>query len=125
MKTFTDPYWTYLFNDDVPNHGIRVYREHNSMVQRLAAGRVLVYNTKEGWGPLCGFLGQEIPSSDFPHVNKTDEHRFLFATARKQALQAFARRLLFRAVLPSVIITLLSWKRAREGLVTLLKGLRM
>lgn len=48
MATVTEPYWKYLFWNDVPNHGIRLYREHNAMVQRLAAGRILVFNTKQG-----------------------------------------------------------------------------
>ncbi|CAK8689030.1 unnamed protein product [Clavelina lepadiformis] len=32
--------------------------------------RLLVYNVKEGWGPLCKFLGKEIPNKEFPHENK-------------------------------------------------------
>ena len=28
---------------------------------------------KEGWGPLCQFLGEEIPDVPFPRVNDTAE----------------------------------------------------
>ena len=32
--------------------------------------KFLVYNVKEGWGPLCAFLGEEVPDTPFPHKNK-------------------------------------------------------
>ena len=122
MKDFTDPYWKYMFYDDVPNHGIRAYREHNAMVQRLATGRILVFNTKEGWEPLCKFLGKERPSTEFPHVNKTDEHRLLFGMARRQALKAFLKKLLVMGLLPSLIVLSLLWKRRRPAMLS--KSLR-
>ena len=28
-----------------------------------------MYNVKEGWKPLCKFLGKEIPDKPFPHEN--------------------------------------------------------
>lgn len=35
---------------------------------------LLEYNVREGWGPLCKFLGKEEPKQmDFPHVNKNGE----------------------------------------------------
>lgn len=103
--------WKYMFWNDLPNHGIRKYREHNAMVQRLAAGRVLVYNVKQGWGPLCEFLGKEVPSVPFPNVNETAEHRFLFKQVRNEAWIKFARRLTLRAVLPSLIVGVMVFKR--------------
>jgi len=41
------------------------------------AGRpddLLVLNIadRQGWGPLCGFLGAEVPSIDFPNTNRAD-----------------------------------------------------
>ena len=122
MRNFTDPYFKYMFGGDVPNHGIRAYREHNAMVQRLAKGRLLVHDTQEGWDPLCQFLGKDVPSSSFPHVNKTDEHRAIFGNARKQALKAFVMRLLGKGLLPLMIAILIL--RKRRGIVTMLKSLK-
>ena len=34
----------------------------------------LVFNVKDGWGPLCEFLGKPVPDADFPHVNKGPEN---------------------------------------------------
>ena len=35
--------------------------------------RLLVFNVKEGWAPLCDFLGKEIPDQPFPNVNESAE----------------------------------------------------
>jgi hypothetical protein len=38
-------------------------------VRRWAEERgreVLVYEVREGWGPLCKFLGREVPEGEFP-----------------------------------------------------------
>lgn len=124
MFVFTEPYWKYLFWDDVPNHGIRFYREHNAMVQRMAAGRLLVFNTKQGWDPLCSFLGKDVPSVDFPHVNKTNEHRGLFGAARAKALNGFFKRLMVKGVLPAAVIGLIVGQRARIQSLLLRSGHR-
>ena len=38
----------------------------------------LEFNVKEGWGPLCTFLGKEEPGTPFPRVNDTKELRSRF-----------------------------------------------
>ena len=46
------------------------YRIHNHRVKSIVpADKLLVYNVKEGWKPLCDFLECEIPTVAFPHVN--------------------------------------------------------
>ena len=47
------------------------YRMHNVYVMAtVPKERLLVYNLKEGWEPLCKFLGKEIPNMPMPHDNK-------------------------------------------------------
>jgi len=49
----------------------RKYREHNSYVKnRCDSERLLVFNVKEGWKPLCAFLNRSVPSDSFPFRNK-------------------------------------------------------
>jgi len=36
-------------------------------------GRLLEYKVQEGWGPLCKFLGREVPAGEFPRVNDSGE----------------------------------------------------
>jgi hypothetical protein len=31
--------------------------------------RLLEFDVKQGWGPLCEFLGKPVPASPFPHIN--------------------------------------------------------
>jgi len=49
----------------------RKYREHNVYVVNQAdPNRLLVMNIKEGWKPLCQFLGFDTPKEPFPFRNK-------------------------------------------------------
>ena len=46
------------------------YRIHNERVKSIVpADKLLVYNVKQGWKPLCDFLECEVPTAVFPHEN--------------------------------------------------------
>ncbi|XP_076805883.1 uncharacterized protein LOC143449531 [Clavelina lepadiformis] len=46
------------------------YRRHNAHVlQNAPKDKLLVYNVKEGWEPLCKFLEVDVPSVPFPCKN--------------------------------------------------------
>ena len=46
------------------------YRIHNHRVKSIVpADKLLVYNVKQGWKPLCDFLECEVPTVAFPHEN--------------------------------------------------------
>ncbi len=52
-------------------HALRVYRENSERVREVVAPeRLLVFEAKEGWEPLCGFLGVAVPDEPYPHVNE-------------------------------------------------------
>ncbi|MEA2333457.1 MAG: hypothetical protein QOH58_3595 [Thermoleophilaceae bacterium] len=38
----------------------------------VPADRLLVWNPKDGWEPLCEFIGLDVPSEPLPHVNDTE-----------------------------------------------------
>jgi hypothetical protein len=50
---------------------VRVKRE-------LSADRLLVFNVKQGWAPLCKFLGVKQPTSTFPHINESESLKIIF-----------------------------------------------
>jgi hypothetical protein len=55
-------------------HTIEVFNQHNEEVRRrVPQEQLLVYEVKEGWGPLCEFLGVEEPDTPFPHLNDAAE----------------------------------------------------
>jgi hypothetical protein len=58
-------------------HAIRVFDRHVEEVKkRIPADRLLVYEAKESWGPLCKFLGVEVPEDKpFPYLNKAADFR--------------------------------------------------
>ena len=53
---------------------IRGFVAHNDAVKRaIPAGQLLVYQVKDGWGPLCKFLNVPAPSDAFPRTNDRAE----------------------------------------------------
>lgn len=56
------------------DYAIRVYLDHIREVQAaVRADRLLTYDVKDGWQPLCDFLGVPVPAQSFPHKNTRDE----------------------------------------------------
>ncbi|WP_062428397.1 sulfotransferase family protein [Herbidospora daliensis] len=51
-------------------HCVEVFRRHVEEVEAaIPADRLLVFECREGWEPLCRFLGVPVPDVPFPHVN--------------------------------------------------------
>jgi Sulfotransferase domain len=80
-------------------YAIEVFNRHNEEVKkRVPAERLLVYELKEGWGPLCEFLDVEEPEGEpFPHLNDT-------ATMQKRVRQTQALALTVLIVGGSLIV---------------------
>jgi sulfotransferase family protein len=76
---------------------IEVFERHNEEVkERVPAEKLLVYEVKEGWEPLCEFLGVEVPKDKpFPHLNDTDTFRTMIR-----------RRLALALTVPVVAVSL-------------------
>ena len=58
---------------------VEIYHRHNEHVRRVVpSSRLLEFDPKEGWEPLCQFLDVPIPTDDagnkleYPHVNDTE-----------------------------------------------------
>jgi Sulfotransferase domain len=69
-------YSAFLFGSNFHDRDtvIAAYERHNAEVQRLIpAQRLLVYDVKQGWPPLCKFLGVPVPAEPFPHTNQRAE----------------------------------------------------
>ena len=50
---------------------VRFNEWNQSVIDYVPADRLLVYQVKEGWEPLCKFLDKPIPDIPFPYKNKT------------------------------------------------------
>ena len=84
---------------------IRVFNEHNEAVRRtVPPDRLLVFRVTEGWGPLCEFLGHDIPEGiPFPHLNEGD--RTLASFVR----QMFVGPWLVRSLVAAAALVFLGW----------------
>jgi Sulfotransferase domain len=70
-----DIIFTRTFNDRLTDraHCLAVFARHVQAVREtIAPDRLLVFDVREGWEPLCAFLSVPVPADEpFPHVNDT------------------------------------------------------
>ena len=77
--------WEGTFGGRFPDkaHAIAVYQQHIEDVKRhVPPERLLVFDVKEGWAPLCAFLGVPVPTMPFPHLNDTAEFQKIIGRLR-------------------------------------------
>ena len=61
------------------DYALEVFHRHNEDVRaKVPADRLLVYEIKQGWEPLCEFLGVDVPDTPMPHLNDTESFRNMF-----------------------------------------------
>ena len=48
------------------------YKHIEEVKATVPPEKLLVYDVREGWGPLCAFLDKEVPSEPLPHLNKKE-----------------------------------------------------
>lgn len=54
-------------------HMVHFFEAHIEAVKAFVGEeRLLVYNVKEGWEPLCNFLEVEVPAQPFPRLNQRE-----------------------------------------------------
>ena len=76
--------------NDLKTDLVEVYNEWNARVQRTVPNdNLLLFNVKEGWKPLCEFLGVPVPDKEFPKVNSTEFFQKIF----RPQLDSFDARL--------------------------------
>lgn len=66
--------WQGTFNGQIsdPARARALFNAHNRAVQAaVSPERLLVFDVRQGWGPLCEFLARPIPDTPFPRTNET------------------------------------------------------
>ena len=48
-------------------------RRRQEVIAAIPEPRLLVYDVREGWEPLCAWLGVAVPETPFPHSNTREE----------------------------------------------------
>lgn len=68
---------------------IAAFNAHNARVRdTVSASRLLVWQTGEGWGPICRALGVPVPEEPFPRVNTREDWRARMAAYAEQQTAA-------------------------------------
>ena len=79
-KFSNPPLFLSEFTGEIHSHETKMrakYLEHIEKVRKLVPPeRLLIWNVKEGWEPLCKFLGRPVPDLPIPHENKTGDLAF-------------------------------------------------
>lgn len=68
--------WDGLFDGRLEDkdHVISVYLAHNQQVKdEVPADKLLVFNSKLGWDPLCEFLEVPLPDEPYPKTNTSED----------------------------------------------------
>lgn len=68
--------WQRIFQNKLEDkqHAVKVFKKHIDEVTRFVpAERLLVFEAKQGWEPLCSFLNVPVPvDKPYPHKHKGD-----------------------------------------------------
>ena len=57
-------------------YAMEVFERHNDAVRRrVPPKRLLIFDVREGWAPLCDFFGVAVPNEPFPRLNEAREMR--------------------------------------------------
>ncbi len=87
---------------------IEVFNQHNERVRRIVpAERLLIFEVRDGWEPLCAFLGVPVPAGKpFPHLNDTAE----FRSSIRRGVR-IVRAIAFAIV--AIVVLILVWVASR------------
>jgi hypothetical protein len=73
---------------------IEFYKKYNEeVIEKCPKDKLLIYNVKQGWEPLCKFLGVPVPNKPFPKLNDT---------------KTFNRRLFYMRNIGTIVLILVS-----------------
>lgn len=76
VKRFFEGAVTGEFGDRIADRDFMVayFRRRTAEVQaEIPADRLLVFEAKQGWEPLCAFLGVPVPDAPYPRTNSREE----------------------------------------------------
>jgi hypothetical protein len=93
-KGFSDP-------ENCKKRYVAMHEEVRNMVPKE---NLLDFQLKQGWRPLCEFLGKDIPGTPFPHVNESAEFDERHQLMHWKIASRIARRVLPFVGLPIFMV---------------------
>ena len=80
-RLYTEKCW----GTDFEATGRTFFHEHNDTVRALGKGRkFLEWQAKEGWAPVCEFLGYPVPDTPFPRSDDWVEYKKMVEKEKAQ-----------------------------------------
>ena len=77
------------------NAYLNIYKEARETIPKE---RLLEFKLEQGWEPLCKFLGNEIPTTPFPHINETTSFKAKMSVMKKRTIFR-----IFRSYTPGMV----------------------
>ncbi|KAH8902140.1 hypothetical protein BR93DRAFT_887972 [Coniochaeta sp. PMI_546] len=79
MNQLSRKYHHHCWGNDFPKNGRACFHEHNALVRKASKGRkFLELQAKDGWVPLCEFLGVPVPEGiAFPRSDDWAEYKMV------------------------------------------------
>lgn len=85
---------------------IQAMLDHNEHIREIVPKEnLLEWNLREGWEPLCKFLGKPVPDVPVPYVNKGDSDGPRHKKLAIQRATIIIGRMLIQPVLVAALIT--------------------
>ncbi|PVH94203.1 hypothetical protein DM02DRAFT_633925 [Periconia macrospinosa] len=93
--------WVYLYGEAEPCT-TKTHYNHMAYLERVVPKeKLLFFNVKEGWEPLCKALGKEVPDVPFPRINDSEA---IDRLAKKMVTKGLMRWLVIFATLGAAIV---------------------
>ena len=98
-----------MFNNGDAEYLAKLYVDHNARVKALVPrDKLLVWNVKQGWKPLCEFLGVPVPDEPFPRLN-VNSNAIADETNKSIAGRRMFKELVLMMSVFTVIIAVMIW----------------
>lgn len=89
-----------------------IYKEHYELVRRACPKeRLLELDLKEGWDPLCAFLGKQKPDIPFPRLNERGALAERMKESHKASLLIVFRNMGLAVLSVGVVLFAVGWAR--------------
>ncbi|KZV88607.1 hypothetical protein EXIGLDRAFT_751627 [Exidia glandulosa HHB12029] len=122
IKRISGRIWKTFFHGRLRQDGVAVYEAHIDECQRvIPASQLLVFSVKDGWEPLCNFLGKDVPEGEFPHEHEGGDMGASIDSYHRQLLKEFTGYVFGSVGAIGFIATLVIHRRT---ISTLIRGLR-
>ena len=95
--------WVELYGAPEPATRLHWDRYVEYLKRVVPEKRLVFYDVKEGWEPLCRFLGRKVPEEGFPRLNERGSIREAERSVQRESLKKIARNVAVVGAIPQYI----------------------